>query len=102
MHVVFILECLSALLVDLLTGLLACWLAVRGTIHLVSIRSSTAAALRSGDEERLEQALSVQAHKLASASASAKQVAAAASSASPGLASPSVHGGSVEEKQGSA
>ena len=39
-----------------------------GTTHCVSIRTSAATALRSGDEERLELALSVQSHKLASVS----------------------------------
>mmetsp|Transcript_13315 Transcript_13315/g.21810 ORF Transcript_13315/g.21810 Transcript_13315/m.21810 type:complete len:730 (+) Transcript_13315:72-2261(+) len=43
-----------------------------GTTHCVAIRSSTATSLRSGDEERLELALSVQSHKLASVSSTKK------------------------------
>lgn len=65
----------------------------RGTTHCVAIRSSTATALRSGDEERLELALSVQSHKLASVSSTKKPTSGGDSSALSG------DGGSLEEKQ---
>lgn len=65
----------------------------RGTTHCVTIRSSTATALRSGDEERLEQALSVQSHNLASVSSTKKPP---SGGGNVGL---SGDGGSVEEKQ---
>lgn len=41
-----------------------------GTTHCIAIRSSSAATLRAGDEERLELATSMQSHKLASVSSS--------------------------------
>ena len=44
-----------------------------GTTHCIAIRSAAVATLRSGDEGRLEMAVSKQSHKLASVSVSASE-----------------------------
>ena len=72
--------------------------AVSGTTHCIAIRSTTAATLRTGDEDRLAQALSMQAQKLGSGSGPGPQRAASNSLTGMGGAGEGADEGSGEEK----